>query len=121
MDKSKRNTTMRKDNVIGFKKPETVSDLLTEVLRSGAKKLLAAAVNSEVEEFSSQHNTTDEKPRFVRNGHLPEREIQTGIGSVAVQVPRVRDRKIGADRIRFGSSVISKGCFSRITILTMDF
>ena len=99
---------MRKDNVIEFKKPETVSDLLTEVLRSGAKKLLAAAVNAEVDEFLSQHNLADEKPRFVRNGYLPEREIQTGIGGVAVQVPRVRDRKNTGDGIRFGSSVIPK-------------
>jgi transposase-like protein len=44
----------------------------------------------------------------VRNGYLPEREIQTGIGGVAVQVPRVRDRKNAADGIRFGSSVIPK-------------
>ncbi len=66
---------MRKDNVIEFKKPETVSDLLTEVLRSGAKKLLAAAVNAEVEEFLSQHNPPEEMPRFVRNRYLPELEI----------------------------------------------
>jgi hypothetical protein len=45
---------MRKDNVIELKKPEAVSDLLTEVLRAGARKLLAAAVNAEVEEFLSQ-------------------------------------------------------------------
>ncbi len=99
---------MHKDNVIGLKKPETVSDLLTEVLRSGARKLLAAAVNAEVDEFLSQHNPADDKPRFVRNGYLPEREIQTGIGNVAVQVPRVRDRINAADGIRFGSSVIPK-------------
>lgn len=99
---------MRKDNVIEFKKPETVNDLLTEVLRSGAKKLLAAAVNAEVDEFLSQHNPADERPRFVRNGYLPEREIQTGIGGVAVQVPRVRDRKNTGDGVRFGSSVIPK-------------
>ena len=99
---------MRKDNVIELKKPETVNDLLTEVLRSGARKLLAAAVNAEVDEFLNQHNQPGEKPRFVRNGHLPEREIQTGIGNVAVQVPRVRDRIKAADGIRFGSSVIPK-------------
>lgn len=99
---------MRKDNVIELKKPETVNDLLTEVLRSGARKLLAAAVNAEVEEFLSQHNQSDAKARFVRNGYLPEREIQTGIGNVTVQVPRLRDRKSASDGIRFGSSVIPK-------------
>ncbi|MFZ2314618.1 MAG: IS256 family transposase [Gammaproteobacteria bacterium] len=99
---------MGKDNVIGLKKPETINDLLTEVLRSGARKLLAAAVNAEVEEFLSQHNSEEGIARFVRNGYLPEREIQTGIGDVAVQVPRVRDRMNAPDEIRFGSSVIPK-------------
>ena len=55
-----------------------------------------------------QHNRNDEKARFVRNGYLPEREIQTGIGNVAVQVPRVRDRASTHDGIKFGSSVIPK-------------
>ncbi|MFZ3067085.1 MAG: IS256 family transposase [Gammaproteobacteria bacterium] len=99
---------MGKDNVIGLKKPETINDLLTEVLRSGAKKLLAAAVNAEVEEFLNQHNPDEGIARFVRNGYLPEREIQTGIGDVTVQVPRVRDRMNVRDGIRFGSSVIPK-------------
>jgi putative transposase len=99
---------MRKDNVIELKKPETINDLLTEVLRLGARKLLATAVNLEVEEFLAKHNQQDETARFVRNGYLPEREIQTGIGSVAVQVPRVRDRAKAHDGIKFGSSVIPK-------------
>jgi putative transposase len=99
---------MGKDNVIELKKPETINDLLTEVLRSGARKLLAAAVDAEVEEFLSQHNSGAGVARFVRNGYLPEREIQTGIGDVTVQVPRVRDRVNAADGIRFGSSVIPK-------------
>ncbi len=99
---------MRKDNVIELKKPETINDLLTEVIRSGARKLLSAAINAEVEEFLTQHNHHDEKARFVRNGYLPEREIQTGIGNVAVQVPRVRDRASTHDGIKFGSSVIPK-------------
>jgi len=97
---------LRKDNVIELKKPETVNDLLTEVLRSGARRLLAVAVNAEVEEFLSEHNQAEGKARFVRNGYLPEREIQTAIGNVAVEVPRVR--KNAADGIRFGSSVIPK-------------
>jgi transposase-like protein len=99
---------MRKDNVIELKKPETINDLLTEVLRSGARQLLAAAVNLEVKEFLAQHNREDETARFVRNGYLPERDIQTGIGNVAVEVPRIRDRTKGKDGIKFGSSVIPK-------------
>src|SRR3989338_9698102 len=108
MDKSKRTHHMQKDNIIALKKRETVVDLLTETLRAGARQLLAAAVEAEVSEFIERHNNADEKGRFVRNGYLPEREIQTGIGNIAVQVPRVRDREIGENRIKFGSSVIPK-------------
>ena len=99
---------MGKDNIIALKKPETVADLLTEVLRNGAKRLLAAAVEGEVEEFLSLYNNPEERPRFVRNGYLPEREIQTGIGPVAVEVPRVRDRAFSKDGVHFGSSVIPR-------------
>lgn len=96
---------MQKDNVICLKKPDTNNDLLTEVLRQGARQLLATAIEAEVKEFLEQHNHPDAKARFVRNGYLPEREIQTGIGAVAVEVPRVRDRE---HKIRFSSSVIPK-------------
>lgn len=96
---------MQKDTVIAFKKPDTNNDLLTEVLRNGARQLLATAIEAEVKEFLDQHNHPDAKARFVRNGYLPEREIQTGIGTVAVEVPRIRDRE---SKIRFGSSVIPK-------------
>lgn len=99
---------MKKGNIVELKKPETISDLLTEVLRNGAHRLLAAAVEAEVDEFLSQHNTGEGKPRFIRNGYLPEREIQTGIGNVAVEVPRVRDRSNASDGIKFGSSVIPR-------------
>lgn len=102
---------MKKDNIIELKKPEAVSDLLTEVLRKGARELLSAAVEMEVKEFlerHQQHRTDDDRPRFTRNGYLPEREIQTGIGPVSVEVPRVRDRAFKKDGISFGSSVIPK-------------
>lgn len=99
---------MSKDTVVEFKKPETTRDLLTEVIRSGARKLLAAAVEAEVNEYMSLHNQAMEKLRFVRNGYLPEREIQTGIGAVEIKVPRVRDRFRSQDGIRFSSSVFPK-------------
>lgn len=99
---------MSKDNVIGFKKAEAVTDLLTEVIRQGARQLLTVAVEAEVEEFLSRHNVAGERPQFVRNGHLPERAIQTGIGDVEVEVPRIRNRSYAKDGIRFGSSVIPK-------------
>lgn len=99
---------MQKDNVIALKKPEAIKDLLTEVIRTGARQLLAAAVEAEVEEFLSAHNPQESKARFVRNGYLPEREIQTGIGGVSVEVPRIRDRANAAHKIRFSSSIIPK-------------
>lgn len=103
---------MKKDNVVAFEKPaEFKHDMLTEVLRQGAQKLLGVAVEVEVAEFLSKYRglTTDEdKRRFVRNGYLPERAIQTGIGDVLVKVPRVRDRAFKKDGLTFGSSVIPK-------------
>ena len=51
--------------------------------------------------------TDDGRARLVRHGHLPEREIMTGIGAVAVRCPRVRDRVgEGSERIRFSSAVL---------------
>ncbi len=99
---------MQKDNVIEFKKPEVITDLLTEALRNGARQLLAAAVEAEVDEFLSQHNNGEGKSRFVRNGYLPERAIQTGIGDVEVEVPRIRDREPKDDGIIFRSAIVPK-------------
>ena len=90
--------------------PSTFSDPLTEVLRSGARSLLARAVEAEVAAFLDGHSearTEEGRRRLVRHGHLPEREIMTGIGPVAVRAPRVRDRTgQGADRIRFSSALL---------------
>ena len=104
--------TMPKDNVVDFKKPEPfVDDPITEVLRTGAKKLLAEALEAEIESFLCQYRELrDEqgRKRVVRNGHLPERSIQTGIGPVAVKVPRARDRQSDAvsGPVRFKSSLL---------------
>lgn len=103
---------MSEDNVIQYEKPDQFQhDMLTEVLRSGAQRLLAAAVEAEVEAFLSEHNdkrTQTGHKRFVRNGHLPERTIVTGIGDVTVKAPRVRDRAYSKDGIKFGSNIIPK-------------
>jgi len=86
---------MTKDNVIELKKPGSfVDDPITDILRTGAKKLLAEALEAEIESFLSQYaDFKDDQGcmRITRNGYLPERKIQTGIGPVTVQVPRVRD------------------------------
>jgi len=104
--------TMPKDNVIDFKKPEPfVDDPITDVLRTGARKLLIEALEVEIEGFLSHYRElrdNQEHQRVVRNGYLPEREIQTGIGPVAVKVPRARDHQPDHESgpIRFNSSLL---------------
>jgi putative transposase len=84
-------------------------DLLTEVLRSGARRMLALAVEEEVAEWVDSHShLTDERGRrqVVRNGYLPEREIITPLGPVPVRQPRVRDRRPEEDREPFSSKLL---------------
>lgn len=102
---------MTNDNVISLKKPESfIDDPITEILRNGARKLLTQALEAEIELFMAQYkDLTDElgHQRIVRNGYLPEREIQTGIGPVSVKAPRVRDRhKESGKRLSFKSSIL---------------
>jgi len=70
--------------------------------------LLAAAIEAELAEFLETYNRDNEKSRFVRNGYLPEREIQTGIDQVSVKVPRVRDRSKSSDEIGYVSNIVPK-------------
>jgi putative transposase len=101
---------MNEDRIVNLRQPGGFSDALTDVLRSGARQLLARAVEAEVAEFLSAqagHTLEDGRQRLVRHGHLPERTIQTGIGPVEVCQPRVRDRGAqGAERIRFSSTIL---------------
>ena len=103
---------MGEDTVVKLRQPGSIeADPLTEVLRAGARRLLAQAVEAEVTSFvEAQGHLTDAagRRRIVRHGYLPEREIQTGIGSVAVRCPRVRDRGAGAAgaKIRFSSAIL---------------
>src|SRR5699024_6652038 len=86
---------------------EAFSDSLHELLRQGARKLIMQAVNSEMEHFLEQHadqRLPDGRQAVVRNGYLPERSVQTGIGAVAVQVPKARDRS--GSGARFTSSLL---------------
>jgi putative transposase len=87
---------MQQDTVIPFPHPQlTAEDPLTAVLRQGAQRLLAQAIEAEVAMLLAQYaDQRDAQGRhiLVRNGFLPEREVQTGIGAVRVKVPRVRDR-----------------------------
>jgi transposase-like protein len=97
------------DTVVALRQPGEFEDLLTDVLRQGARKLLAQAVEAEVADFLAGHadlTTEDGRQRLVRHGHLPERTIQTGIGSVEVQQPRVRDRESNGEKIRFSPAIL---------------
>jgi putative transposase len=97
-------------NVFRLSHPGGFADSLTEVLRNGACALLAQAIEAEVAALLSWHAdklTADGRQRLVRHGHLPEREILTGIGPVAVRCPRLRDRVgEGSERIRFSSAIL---------------
>ena len=105
---------MNEDNtVVRFRQPEVVDDPLTEVLRAGARRLLAQAIEAEAEAFLAgmvDRRLADGRARFVRHGHGPERTIQTGIGSVAVQRVKVRDRAPaeGERRLRFTSRILPR-------------
>jgi len=102
---------MSNDNLIDLKKPETfINDPITDILRSGARRLLAQALEVEIELFVNQYKDLCDqysRQRIVRNGYLPERDIQTGIGPVPVAAPRARDRHVNpSKRIRFTSAIL---------------
>ena len=103
---------MSEANVVTLLQPGSFADPLTEVLRNGARSLLAQAVEAEVAEFLAKHGdlkTASGLSRMVRHGHLPEREVMTGIGPVGVRQPRVRDRGVAAEnvgRIRFTPTIL---------------
>jgi hypothetical protein len=84
-------------------------DPLTDLLRSGAQRLIEQAVEAELAvllEAYACDKTGDGRARLVRHGHLPEREVITGIGAVPVKVPRVRDRGDGEEKVRFTSTLL---------------
>jgi putative transposase len=86
-------------------------DALTEILRAGAQKMLKAAIEQEVSDYVNERtDIVDETGRqlVVRNGSLPEREILTGIGPVAVRQPRVRDKRHPADREIFTPGILPR-------------
>ena len=98
-------------NVVPLRQPNEVEDPLTNILRSGARQLLAQAVEMEAEAFllaMKGLKLPDGRDRLVRHGHGPERTIQTGIGPVEVERVKIRDRAAAEDgeRIRFTSAIL---------------
>ena len=101
--------------VVRFRQPEEIDDPLTAVLRSGARRLLAQAIEAEAEAFlalMADRQLDDGRARFVRHGRGPERTVQTGIGPVAVQRVKVRDRGVAGagERVRFTSTILPRWC-----------
>ena len=84
---------MHEDTVVRFPVPGVIEDPLTELLRDGARRLITQAVEAEFEEFLERHGQRRDGrggSAVVRNGHLPERNLLTGIGPVPVKVPKTR-------------------------------
>lgn len=71
-------------------------DALNEILRQGAQQMLSQAIENEVAEYLVRHadqRDADGRRLVVRNGYLPARDLQTGVGLVEVRQPRVRDKR----------------------------
>jgi putative transposase len=99
--------------VVPLRQPDAVDDPLTAVLREGARRLLAQAVEAEAEAFLASlrdARLADGRERIVRHGHGPERVIQTGIGPVEVRRVKLRDRDAGESgkRVRFTSALLPR-------------
>jgi len=105
---------MKKDNVVSYKDPSLwkIEDSLTEFLKSSAQKMLQVAIETEVDEFISRHTAkqlANGQRRIVRNGYMPTRSIQTGIGSVSLQQARVRDKgEQDREKVEFSSTLVPK-------------
>ena len=110
-------TTTAKNTLDGTK--DIINDVLTEFLRESAQKMLKVAIEAEVTAFISNHTLkmADGQQRLVRNGYLPKRGIQTGIGEINVTVPRVRDRvKTEEDKLIFSSNLVPKYMRRTVTL-----
>ncbi|MGC0389038.1 hypothetical protein ABIF91_001392 [Bradyrhizobium sp. USDA 241] len=97
-------------NIVPLRQPDEIDDPLTNILRSGARQLLAQAVEMEAEAFLAAMKglkLPDGRDRLVRHGHGPVRTIQTGIGAVEVARVKIvngtrgpRSHGLGADGLR---------------------
>ncbi len=86
-------------------------DVLSDILRQGAQEMLATAIENEVAEYIDRHAALRDGQSHrlvVRNGRLPARQIQTGLGLVEIQQPRVNDRRLDerGERLRFSSQIL---------------
>jgi len=98
---------MRKDRIFEEKGPsKEFTQTLEEILQSGAQRLIQMAVEQEIEEFLESFaasKVSNGNQRLIRNGYLPKRFIQTGVGPISIQQPRVRDKE---SKVRFASNIL---------------
>jgi transposase-like protein len=108
------------ETVCGIDNPEVASensstcevrDVLSQILREGAQKMLQSAIQKEVDEYLQNRSGIvgeDGRRLVVRNGSLPERELVTGVGAIQLRQPRVRDKRSPEEREVFSSSILPK-------------
>ena len=103
---------MTENRGVALRPKGSLEDPLTEILRTGARRLIAQAVEAEFETCltsTAELALPDGRQRVVRHGHDPVRAIQTGIGPVEVQKPKARDRAAASgERLRFSSNILPK-------------
>ena len=108
---------MKNDTTTPLQNPEaSTKDVLTEILREGAREMLGNAIEVEVADYIAAHaheRDADGHRLVVRNGHVPERELQTGLGAIAVKQPRVNGKRVDdeGNRFRFTRHGASSGEF----------
>ncbi len=101
-------------SILPFLQSDSIPDPLTELAREGARRILAEALKAEADAFVASFaddHLEDGRQRIVRHGFGPERQIQTGIGALDVQRPKVRDRLMTPDpaaKVRFTSNILPK-------------
>lgn len=98
---------MSKDTTNKSAGPEGFEDMLSSVLRQGAQRMLASAIKLEVESFITEYShlrLEDGRAAVTKNGHLPRRKVQTGLGEIEVCVPKTRDRS--GQGIKFTSALV---------------
>ena len=100
--------------ILPFRQLEKINDPLTEIAREGARRMLAEMLKAEADAFVAsfaEERLEDGRQRIVRHGFGPERQIQTGIGALDVQRPKVRDRLASSDpaaKVRFTSNIFAE-------------
>ena len=93
-----------------------VRGVLDEIVREGARRMLAAALEAEVDAYvAGLADERDERGRrlVVRNGHAEPRTVTTGAGAIAVRAPRVNDKRTDpetGERARFRSGILPPWC-----------